>query len=275
MVLASWTVARPYLLSRCPPITHLNIAAFYLNENDNTYDIWVTLNNNKPDNPYFDFLWKDVKTFQVYGVKVLAMLGGAVSGVFSRLDKDSDSDTFKKSYGAIKDLIETYNFDGVDVDVEEAMLQKGINYLIDRLVDDFGDDFLITLAPVARALMGDGSSNLLGFNYITLEKDRGDSIAWYNAQFYNGWGSINDTTGYGNIMDNPFKPQRVVAGVLTNSAYGSGYVDLDTLKKVLKELVKKYGGTEFGGVAAWEYEKSNPDPTEPWQWAQVMRDTLG
>ncbi|KAI1192649.1 hypothetical protein F5X97DRAFT_316848 [Nemania serpens] len=83
------------------------------------------------------------------------------------------------------------------------------------------------------------------------------------------------TKDYDKIIDNKkFKATRVVAGVLTNKVHGSGYVELDTVKKTLKELKKTYGN-EFGGVAGWEYERSDPDEKAPWDWAQVMRDTLG
>ncbi|KAI1161972.1 glycoside hydrolase superfamily [Nemania serpens] len=254
-------------------VTHVNISAFHLNENEDNSEIWVTLNNYKPDDPYFASLWKDVKIIQGYGVKVLAMLGGWTKGVFSRLDKATDTDTFKKSYAAIKNVIDTFHLDGVDLDVEESMSQNGINTLIDRLVNDFGEDFIITLAPVASALSG--GSNLSGFDYVTLEKDKGDKIAWYNAQFYSGFGTMETTSDYDDIINTKkFTATRVVAGVLTNKVHGSGYVDLDKLKKSLKKLKKTYGG-EFGGVAGWEYEKSKPDEKSPWAWAQAMRDTLG
>ncbi|KAI1112906.1 glycoside hydrolase superfamily [Nemania sp. NC0429] len=253
--------------------THVNIATLHLNEDTSTGKIWVTLNDARPDDDYFAPLWKDVKTLQAYGVKVLAMLGGEAGGVFSRLDNATNPDKFEKSYGVIKNVIDTYHLDGVDLDIEESMTQSGINTLIDRIVDDFGKNFIITLAPVASALRG-GDNLSKGVDYVTLEKEKGSKIAWYNAQFYSGFGTMEYTDDYVKIINNKFEARRVVAGVLTNKIHGGGYIELDTLKKTLKKLKETYGN-EFGGVAGWDYQKSLPDEMSPWKWAQVMRDTLG
>ncbi|KAN0092196.1 Glycoside hydrolase superfamily [Hyaloscypha variabilis] len=261
----------PVATGRTRAVTHVNIAAFHLNE-DKDGNVWVTLNDDTPDSSVFDMLWKEVKTLQVYGIKVLGMLGGAAGGTFSRLDT-TDTKKFEQYYGPIKEVVDTYKLDGLDLDVEEPdkpMSQAGINQLIDRLSEDFGDAFIITLAPVASALRGKG--NLSGFSYKTLEEDRGSKIAWYNAQFYNGWGSMNKRDDYDAVVAYGFKAERVVAGVLTNSKHGNGYVDLDTLKAVLPELVSSY--PDFGGVAGWEYYLSKPQQSAPWDWAQTLHDIL-
>lgn len=77
----------------------------------------------------------------------------------------------------------------MDLDVEQSTPLSVITNLITQLKADFGDDFIITLAPVATALT-DGS-NLSGFDYITLEQTMGSQIAWYNAQFYSGESSVS------------------------------------------------------------------------------------
>lgn len=69
------------------------------------------------------------------------------------------------------------------------MSLAGIVRLIDRLRADFGPGFIITLAPVAAALV-EGGGNLSGFGYGDLERVRGGEVAWYNAQFYCGWGDV-------------------------------------------------------------------------------------
>ena len=84
--------------------------------------------------------------------------------------------------------------DGLDIDVEESMSLGGIVRLVDRLATDFGREFVITLAPVATAMQG--SVNLSGFDYEVLEKGLGSKIAWYNVQFYCGWGNLRDTIGF-------------------------------------------------------------------------------
>ena len=171
----------------------------------------VHLNDDPPEAAKFTQMWADLHAMQAAGVKVSAFVGGAAQGSFQRLDTD-----FDKYYPRLKNLVTTYGLDGLDLDVEENMSQAGINRLIDQLTTDFGTGFIITLAPVATALSGGG--NLSGFNYETLERDRGAKIDWYNAQFYCGWGSMANTTGYDNIINRGlFPPAKVVAGVVTNS----------------------------------------------------------
>lgn len=81
----------------------------------------------------------------------------------------------------------------MDLDVEQNTDISVIENLITQLKADFGDDFIITLAPVATALTDskqsnelDSSllkytpgSNLSGFDYITLEQQMGAQIDWY------------------------------------------------------------------------------------------------
>lgn len=242
--------------------TDVLVGALHLN-GDGT----VHLNDHPPSDPRFDPMWADLAYLQSRGVRVSLMVGGAAPGTFQRLDSD-----FATYYPRLKNVIETYHLDGVDLDVEETMSQAGITRLIDQLTSDFGTGFTITLAPVAPALRGGG--NLSGFDYETLERERGAKIDWYNAQFYCGWGSLAKTTDYDRIIRRGvFTPDRVVAGVLTNAANCSGYVPLDTVKQTVGKLVAKY--PDFGGVDGWEYFNSDPGGTaEPWRWAAEMRTAM-
>jgi chitinase len=163
-----------------------------------------------------------------------------------------------------------YRLDGIDLDVEvSSETADEIEKLIKQLRSDFGKDFIITLAPVASALSG--GANISGFSYTALEANCGNDIDWYNAQFYSGFGSMKNTTDYDNIITNfPLDPSRLVAGTLSNSSNGSGWVELDTIKSTMRQLLKKYGDS-FGGIGAWEYYDSQPDTDEPWTWAAVMK----
>ena len=53
---------------------------------------------------------------------------------------------------------------GIDLDIEESTSIDNVKMLINRLVKDFGGDFIITMAPVSSTLSTDGSS-FAGFNY--------------------------------------------------------------------------------------------------------------
>jgi chitinase len=240
-------------------VTDVLVGAIHLNG-----DGIVTLNDNPPDDAKFDQMWSDLGAMQGKGVHVLGMLGGAAQGSFQRLD--SQFDTY---YPMLKNVISTHHLDGVDLDVEEQMSLPGVERLIDQLHTDFGSGFLVTLAPVATALNGGG--NLSGFSYDALYRDRASSIAWFNAQFYCGWGSLSNTSGYDGVINHGVVPaSKVVAGTLTNAANcGSGYVPMDTLKSTVSTLSSRYA--DFGGVAGWEYFNSDPGGTAaPWQWAANM-----
>ncbi|KAI1500999.1 glycoside hydrolase superfamily [Biscogniauxia marginata] len=256
------------LINSAPSIsvTHVLVAAVHIVDEDNG----IRLNDYPPDNERFDQVWSDAAELQAKGVTVMAMVGGAAAGSWTRLDGDDEQ--FEHYYGPLHDMIGTYNLQGLDLDVEQSMSLTGIIRLIDRLKADFGDDFIITLAPVASALT-EGGSNLSGFDYFDLEAQRGDQIAFYNGQFYSGFASAGSARDYESVLDDGFPAEKVVMGLLTNDDNGSGFVDLDAQAPVLEELVRE--NANFGGVAAWEYFNSVPGGTEaPWEWAAWMADHM-
>lgn len=242
--------------------THVIIAAFHLNEDPNH----ITLNDDPPDNPAYDPLWAEVPLMKQHGVKIMGMLGGAAPGSFVRLDGNQEQ--FERYYGPLLAILRRYQLDGIDLDVEENMSLEGIIRLIDRLKSDLGDEFIITLAPVAAALLGIG--NLSGFDYRQLEAARASKIGWYNTQFYNNWGPAQDPRMYMAIIAQGWSPQRVVYGLLSNPGNGSqGFVPLEQMGAVLAFLVDQF--PNFGGVMAWEYFNALPGGSDqPWKWAAVM-----
>ena len=264
----------PLITNGPPAITHLILSAIHVNWDPSN----LTLNDNRPDDPRYTQLWDEVTVLQDSGIKVMGMLGGAAKGSFARLDySESRTDIplqrFEAYYTPLRDMLRQYGLDGVDLDVEEEMSLPGVVHLIDRLKADFGEDFIITLAPVATALMRE-RPHLSGFDYFLLEAARGSKIAWYNTQFYNGWGGIEAPWAYEEIMTAGWRPEKVVAGMLTNPRHGgSGYVLLHQSAMVLGYLVEKYPG--FGGVMGWEYWASLPHEINCWQWAYCMRLMLG
>ena len=243
-------------------ITHLILAAIHLNTPAGN----IHLNERPPTDPLFDPLWEEICILQDVGVKVLGMLGGAAQGSFQQLD-GTDAE-FDEYYIPLRDFVRRYGFDGLDLDVEEPMSLLGIVRLIDRLKSDFGQGFLITLAPVATALQG--GPHLSGFDYEALEVMRGHQIAWYNVQFYNNWGSLTGYGGYGRITSRGWKVEKVVVGVLTNPGNGTqGWVKVEELARMVAVLKLLFPG--FGGVMGWEYFNSTPGGEErPWEWAETV-----
>jgi chitinase len=251
------------LVQRNTGATDVLVAAIHLDANK-----VVHLNDDPPNAPKFTQMWKDLAALQAKGVNVIGMVGGAAQGSFQRLQND-----FANYYPLLKNLVTTYKLNGIDLDVEENMSLAGVERVIDALRADFGSGFLITLSPVASALSGGG--NLSGFNYEQLYRDRGAKIAWFNGQFYNGWGNASTTAGYDRVINRGLIPaNKVVLATLTNPANGgSGYVNITTLKANAKALKTKYA--TFGGVAGWEYFNSLPGGTAaPWEWASNISGAM-
>ncbi|KAK4103981.1 glycoside hydrolase family 18 protein [Parathielavia hyrcaniae] len=254
-------------------VTHLILAAVHINQDPAA----LTLNDHPPSHPRFATLWAELRVLQASGIKVLCMLGGAAKGSFARLDQPSDDNestaaSFERYYAPLAELIRARGLDGIDLDVEEPMSLAGVVRLIDRLRADFGPGFLITLAPVATALL-DCAHNLSGFDYEALEVLRGREIAWYNAQFYCGWGDCSNPAMYEMILARGWPPEKVVVGLVTNPGNGSGWVPWNMLATVLPVLVGRH--PRFGGVMGWEYFNSLPGGEgRPWEWSQVMTALL-
>ena len=250
-------------------MTHIFLAAFHVM--DNGYGL--QLNDDHPGDPKYDTMWSEAKKLQAAGVRVMGMIGGAGGNSYGSTTLDAaDNSTFEAAYAQLHGLVSQYSLQGLDLDVERPMSQAGITRLIARLKADFGTGFEVTLAPVATAL--DGGHNLSGFDYRELEASSGASIAFYNAQFYNGFGSMATTGDFTAAVGAGFTPGRVCAASLTNATDGdAGYVDDDTLAKTVAALVARYGSV--CGISGWEYFNSVPGGSQdPWEWAQRMTSIL-
>ena len=256
----------PLLTQPSISVTHVMLAAIHLNDDPSA----LTLNDHPPSHPRFDVLWAELRVLQASGVRVLGMLGGAAPGTFTRLD-GSDAQ-FEAYYAPLRDLVRQRSLDGLDLDVEENMSLGGVIRLIDRLRADFGPGFIITLAPVAMAML-DAEKNLSGFDYEALEVLRGREIAWYNVQFYCNWGDASNTYMYDLMLGKGWPPEKLVIGLVTNPANGAGFVPWHMLSVVLAMLRRRH--QNFGGVMGWEYFNGLPGGAErPWEWARDMTSVL-
>ncbi|KAH9827816.1 glycoside hydrolase family 18 protein [Teratosphaeria destructans] len=258
------------LVTKNTGATHVIIAAIHLNDPPGQ----ITLNDHHPDHERFNTLWREVAWAQASGIKVLGMLGGAAKGSFERLD-GFDTARFESYYCPLRDMLRKHNLDGIDLDIEEDYSLFAVYRLIDRLRADFGPAFLITLAPVATALLV-GQPHLSGkeFDYRILERERGHQIAWYNTQFYNGWGDMSTPFWFETVVATGWRPERVVIGLLTNPGNGgSGYVPHPQVDGVLCAIRARH--PTVGGVMGWEYFNSLPGGHErPWEWAARMSNIM-
>lgn len=259
------------ILAFAPQVTHIIVAAIHINGKGHSSG-YISLNDDPYNATRLDVVWQEVHRLQYAGVRVLGMLGGAAQGSFSKLDGDKNE--FEECYEHLHRMISYTQLSGLDLDVEEAMSLGGIIRLILRLKTDFGEHFLITLAPVRTALVN--KQNLSGFDHLTLEKGLCDQIAWYNTQFYCGWGDMASTAGFEEIMAHGWPPEKIVIGLVTNPRNCRGWVGDKDLSKALTTIVEKY--PNMGGVMGWEYynavTEANPKVGQPWVWAQFMGRVL-
>jgi hypothetical protein len=243
-----------------PYVTDIIVAAFHLGaQSDGTS---LHLNDDPPDAAIFDPLWSETSALQAQGVNILAMLGGAARGSYASLfDANGNLTPY---YDVLTQALKDHHFNGIDLDIEESLSLASTEKLITRLRADFGTDFVITMAPVARALQG-GTDPFSGFDYGTLYQDHGADISWFNVQFYSGFGSLSSTTAYTAIVNAGFPADKIVGGMLGSSNDGSGFVQMSTVQTTITALLTSY--PDMGGVDCWEYFDAAPGGTaDPAMW---------
>lgn len=264
------------LLNERTGVTHILLSAVHLNEQPGD----ITLNEHHPNDTMYDTLWSEVKQLQAGGIKVMMMLGGAARGTFERLSGDDAS--FHAYYDPLLAMLREHNIQGLDIDIEESVPISMPLRLLRQLNADLGTDFILTMAPVASALLRNGSG-LHGFPQRDMDdqalepsRPNGKLVNWYNAQFYNGWGDASSTTMYDQIIsEGGWSADRIVMGVLTNPGDGgSGFVKLPTLKSVVGSLGAKHAS--FGCAVGWEYWAAGTGDgmQYPWMWVKELGDVI-
>ena len=217
----------------------------------------IYLNDNKPNDKIFDELWNQTHYASDQNVTILLMIGGA-GGAYQELFND-----FENNYKQLKELLEEKTWiQGIDLDIEEEVKIEDVKMLMDRLIKDFGNDFILTMAPVSASLMHD-FSGMGGFCYKDIYKSKqGKYIKWFNTQCYN---SFSKET-YDLIIKNGYPPEKIVMGMM------SGQFDKTNFKTALdevKKIVEEY--PNMSGVYDWEYLNAPPDKHDPSIWCKLMK----
>ncbi|KAI0899545.1 glycoside hydrolase [Annulohypoxylon nitens] len=215
--------------------------------------------------------WAEMKTVQKAGVKVsMGMRSGW--GLFN------EESTFDAYYTVLHDTLRKYNFDGMDFDIEDytdgnthAIKLDPVVKLVQRLRKDFGQDFVVTLAPVSSAMAG--GDNLSAFSYSQLEKRCGKDISWYNVQFYYGENELASTSTVDAVMKNGWKPERIVVGMMSTPDYDP-FVPLAKVAQTLHALNRKYPALK--GIDGWDYYDQKPGGyPAPWEWPRWAARQMG
>lgn len=245
-------------------LTVINISSFHFGYDKNNPKIpYIHLNDNVPTDPMFDTFWKDMANVRKNGVLVMAMLGGA-GGAYTELFAN-----YNVFYPILVATLKAYQFDGIDLDVEEEVSQEDIEQLISDLRTDFPNNFYISSAPVCSALQT-GHDPFSGIDWSAFKSE----IDWFNVQFYSGFGTLGTVDDYNSIIDKGYRPDQIVGGSLTNPSDGSGYVQISTVAATLKSLNTQYGG--IGGAMGWEYYNANDvsEKVDPVGWCSTMKTAV-
>ncbi|GHU52632.1 chitinase [Clostridia bacterium] len=171
----------------------------------------------------------DVKFLQSRGQKVLIAFGGAVSYNLD-LRTTANRDEF---YRTARDIIEKYDFDGWDIDIEQSILANkpawgdyattcidktnetsmlnptkptnvNLIWICKELEKYFGDDFMLTMAPEHPYVQGGafywgGSAGIWG-GYLPLINGVRDILDFVHVQLYNnGYGDYPDGYNIANV----------------------------------------------------------------------------
>ena len=244
------------LMTHLQDIDVINISSIHFDEDKNGQKN-IYLNDNLPDDKIFDKMWMETQDCYNQGVTIILMIGGA-GGAYQNLFSD-----FDRYYTMLKGLLERKPFiQGIDLDIEEEVSLDHVKMLIVRLKQDFGKDFIITMAPIAPSMINN-CPGMSGFVYKELFcSEEGQMINWFNVQCYN---SFSYET-YDNIIKNGYPPEKIVMG------HESGQFTKENFKNALdevKKIVEEY--PNMSGVYDWEYLNAPPDTHDPSLWCKLMK----
>lgn len=246
---------RPILDQNPIKVTHIHLSSFHFGLDSNN-EPYIHLNDFPPDNEQFKTVWEEIKEARQKGIKVLFMIGGA-GGAYGALFSN-----FEVYYNLLIKTIKQFPYiDGIDLDIEEDVDIKNVIMMIERLKQNFGNDFIISMAPLAGSLMMN-NPGMGGFIYKTLYNVLGKSITYFNGQFYGDF-SLNS---YDIIMENGYPQEKVVMGML------SGDIDMKDACSIISNVKKKY--PNFGGVFVWEYCNAPPDPNHHEKWSEQIYNAI-
>jgi alkaline phosphatase D len=136
---------------------------------------------------------------------------------------------------------------GIDLDIEEEVDINNVKKLINKIINDFGEDYIITTAPVLSSLISD-TPGMGGFCYKTLLNSKeGSYIKYINCQAYYNY----TLSSLQKIVENGYNVNQIVMGMIAGESYS------DELLK----MVQTYG-SQLGGIFVWEYFNTQPSPQE-------------
>ncbi len=246
------------LLNNSKYVSHIHLSSIHFGYNKNNTP-YIHLNDYPPDNEKFNNVWHELNLAYKKGIKIILMVGGA-GGAFTNL-----FDNFDVYYNLLYKTIKKYNIiSGIDLDIEEYVDIKNVKMLINRIDQDFGKDFIISMAPCQFSLSSNGPG-MGGFSYKNLINSKeGQRINYFNGQFYGCF----DLESYNDVINNGYEPNKINIGMLSSDFN----YNFKSALNIISNIKRKY--PNFGGVYVWEYYKCPPNEDNPIEWAKEIYNTL-
>jgi chitinase len=196
----------------------------------------------------------DITAKQAAGKKVIVSVGGQ-NGTISVRDSASATNFANSVYT----LMQTYGFNGVDIDLENGIDTTYMPQALRALRAKAGSGLIITMAPQTIDMLSSGS------DYLATALKIKDILTIVNTQYYNS-GSMNGCNGgvysQGSVdfittlactaIQAGLSPSQVGIGTpASTSAAGSGYVSPSVVDNALDCLAKGTGCGSFHPSTTW------------------------
>ncbi len=197
----------------------------------------------------------DVATLKSRNQKVILSVGGEKGTV--SVGSSTAATNFANS---VVDLITSYGFDGVDIDLENGLNPTYMAQALRSIRSRVGAGLIITMAPQTIDMQSTGSS------YFALALDIRDILTIVHTQFYNSGsmlgcdqmfaysqGTVNFMTALACIqLQSALRPDQVALGLpATTQAAGGGYVNPTLVNNALSCLAAGTSCGSFVPPARW------------------------
>ncbi|MFI1045848.1 chitinase [Streptomyces griseoruber] len=206
----------------------------------------------------------DIRAEQAAGKKVIVSVGGQ-NGTVSVSDATSAANFANSVYS----LMQTYGFDGVDIDLENGLNATYMSQALRSLSSKAGSSLILTMAPQTIDMQSTSTA------YFQTALNVKDILTVVNMQYYNSGsmlgcdgkvysqGSVDFLTALACIqLEGGLAPSQVGLGLpASTSGAGSGYVPPTVVNNALDCLTK---GT---GCGSFKPSKTYPDLRGAMTWS--------
>jgi chitinase len=248
--------AKPLRLSDVPSGYNLVAVAFANADPSNAGGVTFSVDSQLSSTlGYSDAQFKaDIQTLHSRGQKVIVSVGGQ-NGAISVGDSTAASNFANSVHG----IMQSYGFDGVDIDLENGVNPTFMGQALQSLASMTGSGLIITLAPQTIDMQSTGMA------YFQLALNIKSILTIVNMQYYNSGsmngcdqglyfeGSVDFLTALACIqLQGGLRPDQVGLGLpASTSGAGSGYVSPGVVNNALDCLAKGTGCGSFVPATKW------------------------